>query len=150
MWTGRKKGRIDMSKQLILLALLAIPVAAPPSIRATQSAQPLLCLHGSSEQPNGRTRREQALRIADQINRSEAAAVGFSRNPVYRPLEGFGGVPVAPAGFRLQFYTDGATYAFSLKDTLDPCRYTIFSDQDQAIYQAVAEPAAKVTPAVVP
>ena|SRR2546426_10508298 len=138
-----------MSKQLLLLALLAILVATPPSLRATQSAQPL-CLHGSSEQQNNRARREQALSIAEQINRSETAAAGFSRNPTYRPLERFGGVPVAPAGFRLQFYTDGASYAFSLKDTLDPCRYTIFSDQDQAIYQAVTEPMAKVTPAVVP
>jgi hypothetical protein len=41
-------------------------------------------------------------------------------------------------GFELQFHTDGATYSFSIKDRLDPCRYAVFSDQDKYIYEAIA------------
>jgi hypothetical protein len=37
----------------------------------------------------------------------------------------------------LRFHTDGATYAFSLKDTLEPCHYAIFSDDDKRVYEAM-------------
>jgi hypothetical protein len=30
--------------------------------------------------------------------------------------------------------TDGATYAFSVKDTTDPCGFTLFSDDTGIIY----------------
>jgi len=32
--------------------------------------------------------------------------------------------------------SDGATYKFSLKDTLDPCRFAFFSDQEGLIFEA--------------
>jgi len=51
----------------------------------------------------------------------------------------------------VQFYTDGPTYTFSLKDTADPCHYAIFSDQDQGIYEGEAvRTGARVVPAEVP
>jgi hypothetical protein len=37
-------------------------------------------------------------------------------------------------GFKVQLSTDGGTYTFSMKDTLDPCRFTYFSDQEGVIY----------------
>jgi hypothetical protein len=56
-------------------------------------------------------------------------------------------IPPTPAGFELQYHTDGSTYSFSIKDRLDPCRYVVFSDQDKFLYEAIAR---RDEPAVVP
>ena len=39
-----------------------------------------------------------------------------------------------PAGFDVHFVIDGATYAFSVKDILDPCAFAYFSDEAGVIY----------------
>jgi hypothetical protein len=40
-----------------------------------------------------------------------------------------------PEGFAVHLATDGSTgYVFSVKDTLDPCRFALFSDQAGLIY----------------
>ena len=49
-------------------------------------------------------------------------------------MEALPGLPPIPRGFQAQMTTDGASYAFSLKDTLDPCRFAYFSDQDGVVY----------------
>jgi hypothetical protein len=49
-------------------------------------------------------------------------------------------LPPTPAGFQVQFHLDGPRYAFSIKDTRDPCGYAIFSDQDAEVYEAVPSP----------
>jgi hypothetical protein len=143
-----------MVKRIVLVALLVDPMASLPSLRAAQSAQPLpSCLHGSLEQPVHELRRQQALRMARQINLAEGpGVVPLPPQPRrFRPLDQLPNLPPAPADFRLQFYTDGSTYTFSLKDTADPCRYVIFSDQDQAIYEAIAaRSGVRVVPAEVP
>ena len=36
----------------------------------------------------------------------------------------------------IQFSTDGASYSFSIADTLHACRFAIFSDQDKFVYMA--------------
>ena len=56
-------------------------------------------------------------------------------------------LPPAPAGFSLQFHVNADRYTFSLKDTLDPCRYAIFSDQDRDIYEAIPMRGGMVVPA---
>ena len=40
------------------------------------------------------------------------------------------------SGFNVQLSTDGASYTFSVKDTLDACRFAYFSDQEGVIYAA--------------
>lgn len=115
----------------------------------TQSAQvPPRCLHGPSEQPDQRTRREQALRVAQQINRAENAGVTLIPGPRrnYRPLSQLENVSPAPVGFRVQLDTDGRTYTFSVKDTLDACNYAIFSDQNSLIYEGTARVAFELRP----
>ena len=140
--------RIKMAKQVVVLVILSMGlVRSPSSLQATQSAQGARCLHGSSEQPNERIRREQALRMAEQINRAEGFGVGSPRNRRYLPFDRLTDVPATPAGFRLQFHTDGPTYTFSLKDTTDLCHYAIFSDQDQGIYQATTTTGVRIVPA---
>jgi hypothetical protein len=134
-----------MIKQLALVALLTDLMAVPSSFSAAVPVQPAplpaRCLHGPSEQPSHRMRREQALAMAQQINRAESNSLGQlpSIPKRYRPFAQLENVPAAPADFKLQFYTDGPTYTFSLKDTLDACQYAIFSDQDKGIYQATVE-----------
>jgi hypothetical protein len=107
------------------------------------------CLHGRSETSSDRSRREQALRMAHQINLAQVIIVGPGplANRRYRPLEELGNIPPTPRGFQVQFHTDGETYTFALKDTLDPCHYAIFSDQDKRIYEAIPTTRPVVVPA---
>ena len=90
--------------QTIMLAALLMGVMGSPSTRSfAQPAQvPPRCLHGPSEQPNQRTRREQALKMAEDINRAENAGptvVIPEQRRTYRPLDQLPNVPQAPAGF---------------------------------------------------
>jgi hypothetical protein len=112
---------------LALLGLLAAPL--------TSAAPPDACLHGRRETTADRQRREQALRVAAAINRAEVTIVGPG-TPTFRPLDALPNVPQTPSGFLLRFYLGegGRSYLFSIRDTLDACRYTIFSDQDRQIY----------------
>lgn len=45
-------------------------------------------------------------------------------------------VGAAPEGFRAQITTDGTTYSFSVKDTVDACHFALFSDEQGVIYTA--------------
>ena len=128
-----------MVKQIALATLL--------SGLAASSAFAQQCLHGPSEQPNQRARREQALKMAQQINFAEAVIVPpQTGQPKYRPFAQLLNVSPTPAGFRLQFYTDSTSYTFTLKDTSDSCHYAIFSDQDKGIYEATPRMGAQIVP----
>ena len=62
-------------------------------------------------------------------------------------LAEFLSLPTLPPGFVLQFHTDGRSYAFSLKDGRDACRFAIFSDQHGYLYGGVPHrPRAILTP----
>jgi len=90
------------------------------------------CLHGRSEQPTQRARRQVALQLGDQINMAEASAKLTSR---YRPLSELRNLPSTPPGFDVRLFTDGATYTFSIRDGVDPCHYAIFSDETGLVYE---------------
>jgi len=137
-----------MVKQVMLVTLSLSVMTSAFTVRAQRGGQlgpP--CLHSQSEQPNQKARRERAISVAQQINRAENTGPARRR---YRSLDELPNVPPTPAGFRLQFNTDGTTYTFSLKDTLDFCEYAIFSDQDQAIYEATPRIGARLVPAETP
>jgi hypothetical protein len=138
-----------MGKTMTLAALLVGVMGSPFTRSVAQSAQVLpRCLHGPSELASERARREQALKMAEDINRAEHADPTMipGQRRVYRPLDQLPNVPPTPAGFRVQLATDGATYALSLKDTLDACHYAIFSDQDSWIYEATPRTGVQVRP----
>jgi len=78
-------------------------------------------------------RRSAAIVMARAINDAEAAAFRGQRS--YKQIDGLP-VGTPPPGTTLQLTTDGDTYAFSIKDTDDPCRAAIFSDQTGVIYAA--------------
>ena len=132
-----------MSKPFFsLLMLLTFGAGTAPA------QNPPTCLHGASEAPVQRVRRDAAIQLATRINLAQTMTIGPGpRSNRYRPLEELMNIPPTPAGFDLQFHTDGNTYSFSLKDRMDPCRYAVFSDQDKFLYEAIAR---KDEPIVVP
>jgi hypothetical protein len=137
----------------VLLALAAALAASLVTLAASQSGPPApRCLHGSLELPLHEMRRNQALRLARQINLAESGIVRLPPIPRrFLPLDQLPNLPPMPADFKVQFQTDGTTYLFSLKDTADPCRYAIFSDQDKGLYEASPGPSGiRVVPADIP
>ena len=46
------------------------------------------------------------------------------------------GIAAEPDGFRAQMTTDGTTYSFSVKDTVDACHFALFLDEQGVIYTA--------------
>ena len=118
--------------------LLGVPVLLmPPAAASAQISRAALaarCLHDGGELPADRTRREQALSLARQINAAQERA--FSRTRRYQPMPQLGNLPDTPAGFVVKLHTDGAGYIFSIKDDRDACRYGIFSDQQGTLYEA--------------
>ncbi len=117
-----------MQKYVLALALAGLIgfVDAP--------AQEPTCLHGSKETAPQRDRRMSALDYARQVNTFEAA--GKSHAQRYYAIEDLPGLPKLPEGFKANMSTDGASYTFSVKDTLDACHFAYFSDQDGVIYTA--------------
>jgi hypothetical protein len=121
------------------VALAAIVLAAPFFEGARLPAQTPACLHGSSEPAEHRTRRLAALEFARRLNMMEAE--GYLQAQRYYMLEDLQKLlPAIPRGFKVQLSNDGASYAFSLKDTLDPCGFAYFSDQDGIVYSATPVP----------
>ena len=117
-----------MRRSLFVLAALFIVIGG------TASGQTRKCLHGADENPGDRARREKAVELAFEINAAEVVARRLGR--MYAPLEQLLTLPRTPDGFRVQLHTDGATYSFSIKDTMDPCLYAVFSDQSGDVYEA--------------
>src|SRR4029450_6167434 len=115
-----------------ILFALSLSASAVPAV-AQNLAQN--CLHGSDETAANRARRQQAVQYAAKVNAAEGVSV--PRLQKYRPLDELPNLPALPAGFDIQFHTDGLTYTFSLKDTRDACHYAIFSDQDKLLYEAI-------------
>jgi hypothetical protein len=97
-------------------------------------AQEPACLHGPKETAEQRDRRMAALDFARQLNTFEAA--GKSQAQRYYAIEDLPGLPPLPSGMKAGIATDGASYTFSIKDTLDACHFAFFSDQDGVIYTA--------------
>jgi hypothetical protein len=99
------------------------------SLRHVTAQQPA-CLHGQNEAPDQVARRQAALGLTRQINTRQSSTFRLAR--AYQPLA----LPVGatPTGFAVQLTTDGTSYAFSVKDTLDSCGFGYFSDQDGVIY----------------
>jgi hypothetical protein len=95
-------------------------------------AQPRHCMHGANESESNRARRQQALRWIELVNRQESsirARVGeFIRDISVT------GVDAVPKGWVSHIVASKTTYAVSVKDMTDPCRFAYFSDQEAIVY----------------
>jgi hypothetical protein len=131
----------------VVAAAVAVP-AGWSLAQPAQPAQPARCLHGPSEAPAQKTRRDDARKLAEAINRAEngGPAVVPGQRRTYRPLDELGKLPPTPAGFKLQLNTDGSTYTLSVRDTLDACHFTIFSDQEMWVYEATPRNVFEIRP----
>jgi hypothetical protein len=101
---------------------------------AAQQPPASSCLHGPSETAAEAARRRAALDLARQIITTEAQA--HQQGHTYYVLSDLPGLKSEINGFKVQLSTDGASYTFSVKDTLDACRFAYFSDQEGVIYSA--------------
>ena len=121
---------IAISAAVAVAALTVQVVGRPAPLAAQQRA----CLHGPDETPEQMNRRRQAVQTARQINTAEARQSPVTG--VYVALAELAPAPVVPPGFKVALMADTASYTFSIKDTLDPCRFALFSDQDGLIFEA--------------
>ena len=129
-----------------LMAALSVMAIATTSSAQGGGARLAACLHGQNETSEHAARREKAIKVAHAINAAEVVTVGpQSSRPKYR-RPGDLNLPPLPQGFALQFNTDGVTYNFSIKDTLDACHFAIFSDQDKFVYTATPITGARILP----
>ncbi len=121
-----------MNKTIIgaLFAALVGSVGLVPASKVL--AQQPACLHAAGESADQQLRRRQGLLYTRQINTAEARA--FSQAPVYQPLNLLRIPPSAPEGFVAHLAVDANGYAFSIKDSTDPCGFAYFSDQDGVIF----------------
>jgi hypothetical protein len=110
----------------------ALMLAGAAGFGAARAQDEKTCLHGTRETTDQRARRVAALEFARQLNTFEAA--GKNQAQSYYAIADLPGLPPMPEGFRARMSTDGASYAFSVKDTLDACHFALFSDQDGVIY----------------
>jgi hypothetical protein len=124
-----------MARYLSLAFVVAagIGVSAPSTQTQRPPASVAACRHDSHEQNTDRARRQSALALAKAINEAEGTFAERTRG--YRPLNALRNLPPVPSGFDVRLYTDGAGYVVSLKDTIDPCRYGIFSDESGFLYE---------------
>jgi hypothetical protein len=124
-----------MTRRTALSVIVLLVIAASGSSTSTQRQLAVVaeCRHDSHEREPDRIRRQHALALAKAIN--EAEGTSAERTRVYRPLSALRNLPPVPHGFDLRLYTDGAGYVVSLKDTVDPCRYGIFSDESGFLYE---------------
>ena len=101
-------------------------------------AQDRACLHGPSEAAAQTARRQAAIGFARLINTTELRA--HTQAQAYYALGDLHTIPAPPEGFNAQLSSDGTSYTFSIKDTLDPCHFALFSDQDGVIYTGTPIP----------
>ena len=128
-----------------LFATLSVIAIAATSSAQGGGARLATCLHGQKETSEHAARREKSIRVAHAINAAEVVVVGPQKQRYRRP-EQLMNIPSLPQGFELQFNTDGASYNFAIKDTLDACHFAIFSDQDKFVYTATPLTNARIVP----
>jgi hypothetical protein len=128
-----------------LFATLSVIAIAATSSAQGGGARLATCLHGQNETSEHAARREKAIRVAHAINAAQVVVVGPQKQRYRRP-EQLMNIPPLPQGFELQFNTDGASYNFAIKDTLDLCHFAIFSDQDKFVYTATPLTNARIVP----
>ncbi len=123
-----------MTRTTVTVIAVAGTLATSAALDAVNAQQQLACLHATGETQADATRRQDALRVMRTINTVQAQV--FARNQTYQNLRELSdsGLPPRPYGFVMQLTVEGSTYALLLRDTVDPCRYTLFSSQDGLIF----------------
>ena len=109
-----------------------VAMSAAPALHQPMGAQAPGCLHGADATPDQRARRAQALRFVRQVNTLQAQS---TRPGGYQPAERLVFSETLPQGFALRLSADGGSYAFSVIDSSDPCRFGFFSNDSGLIHE---------------
>ena len=115
-------------------ASVAVAIAAVAFMTVLGLPEPTPAQQG--KQCADHVRQVLAVRLARQINSLEINTRPMAGNR-YQPMSAFPQISV-PVGFTAQLVTNGtgSEYVFSVKDTQDPCGFSVFSDQEGLIYTA--------------
>ena len=125
-----------MRRTAVCIALLGMASMGRAAMPGRQFPSAISCLHHQGATQENRARRAQALTLAKAVHAAEAELVRRTRQ--YQPLESLGNLPALPSGFQLNLYADRSGYIFSIKDTVDPCRFAVFSDHGGLLYEKSA------------
>ena len=125
---------------LALLVIASVTWSARPQAQMGrmrfQATSAPSCRHTDNAIQADRDRAVQAVALAKAINAAESEIM--KRVGQYAPFSSLSALPAAPDGFKVYLYANRTGYLFSLKDTLDPCRFAVFSDVAGLIYQQSA------------
>ena len=108
-------------------------MVASTGVGRQAAGQQPACLHGANSAPEHAGRRRLATAIAREINTLQLRVK--QRGEPFQPLDRLGPSTPIPNGFVVNLVTDGNKYAFSMKDTTDPCHFGLFSDEGGVISQ---------------
>ena len=130
-----------MKNQFLTAALVASVTAGLAVTTVVRSAPPVFaqqpaCLHGTDEAADQKARRQGALQVARAVNTAQAAY--SSRTREYGRLENLSVTAPVPYGFTVGLSATSDSYAFSVKDAVDPCHFAYFSDQNGVIFHGEA------------
>jgi hypothetical protein len=123
-------------RRSVCIAALGVASIGWAAMPERQLSSVVSCRHHQRATQEDRARRAEALTLAKAINAAEAELVRRTRQ--YQPLERLQSLPAIPGGFELNLYADRAGYIFALKDTLDACRFAVFSDERGLLYEKSA------------
>ena len=119
-----------MTRATVMALLLVGVLAFPGSVSYVVNAQQPACLHGPQETPEQAARKRAALTFTRQVNTLQAKAGATGAYLAAEQLQ----LPL-PEGFEFRLAAAPKTYAFSVRDNTDPCRFAFFSDQQGLIFQ---------------
>jgi hypothetical protein len=124
--------RVGRHRTVTATIIAACVLSAWTLVTAAAATQDQPCLHGDDETPGERARRRAAVLFLRAVNTAQARARGSAGS--YQMLTDLPDLPPMPDGFTAILAADVDVYAAALKDTRDPCRYALFSDQTGLIY----------------
>jgi len=101
---------------------------------STGTAEAQGCLHGPDETVAERMRRQAAIAFVEQITSAQTRL--HRERGTYVALRDATAAASVPLGFVPRLMFDRWSYAVTVKDTFDPCRFALFSDQDGIVYEA--------------
>ncbi len=112
--------------------VLAVMAATSIGWTGREQQIPVSCRHDRPTSVD-KARRAGAVSLAKAINAAQMQSLSRARK--YEPAANLPNLPPVPNGFRLDLYVNEAGYIFSIKDTLDPCAFAVFSDAGGLLYQ---------------
>lgn len=122
-----------MKRIVIISAAVGLIAIAMGWTLPGAAAQAPGCRRGSDQTPAEVDRRRVAVGLVRAIHNTQASFAAM--NGRYGTLSELAGLPTFPTGsFETRLVANGLLFAVSVRDSSDPCGYTLFSDQQGLIF----------------